>query len=237
MLIFDKEYQFLKSHEKLIIIVLISLVFLFSWNKIVNYLADKAHVEKDIAVQTLQAQKEKDAAIAADQAKLDANYQATVAQVLADNQRYRNQVQALQADLVAQRQADTALPLPQLGNRWATLLNLPQENFTVVPPNNLSVSEQASQATVQQLEEVPVDRQTIQAKDGVIQNDEKQIAACKVDSDGLRLQISGLQTEIKDQDIACKKTIADINWKNRKSKVKTFIAGFVAGFIAKMFVK
>lgn len=223
----------IERHHRLFITTIIALVLFFGWAKWVVHQDGVAHDNKVLAEDKLKQSVNDNKQIAVDQAKRDSDYQKIVSQVLADNNRLQSENSNLKNFLSQQQEADKTLPPSQLSTRWASLVNLPPENFQVTPPDSITVSNQASKETVSQLDEVQTNRAIISKDDQIIANDVKQNTSCSEDLGGCRTQVAGLQDEIKKQQNACNKEKDAIKASNRKHNIVYAIVSFVAGIIVR----
>lgn len=213
---------FIKAHEKLLIIVAASFLTFHFYSKAIN--AWNAHEQRQVNL---------------DQQKIDALHQenVTLAQQLADlkiivdNNAKAHAVQnaASHTQTQQQQQVDQQLPLPDLGQRWATLLNLQPGAITAIPDNKLTVTEPAARTTVSALETIPDLTLTLT-------NTQADLAGCNQVRAKQDEALIGANNEL----VAEKKARVDdaklAKAAQRKSWLRGFKWGFVGGFISGVFV-
>lgn len=241
--------NYIKTHERLILCVLaVGLLWGVS-GKVENVIA--AHDKSNLtAVQaTLAAQVDKNAAQAAQDAELAkqeaqqaAQYKALAAQTQQQNVALAQANAALTKALSEQQKKDTTMPLPDLAQRWASLIKV--DGLTFSSAGDLQITDPAARATVLQLEQVQPLQQQLSNTTYERANDEKLLAACNANSVTLNQQVSGLNAaidgknlQIADADKACQGQIKLVKDDARKSKRKWFEAGVVVGFIGRQVIK
>lgn len=140
---------FIKAHERIILIGIASLlIWHFGDRAIETYKSNK-----DIAAQTQVNQQ-----IAVDHAT-NVQAQAQLAQMQTN---FENTVAALTAKIAQKQQVtqqqqkiDAQLPLPDLSDRWESLLSLSQGSIAPQPNGTIIVTTDAAHLTVNELEKVP----------------------------------------------------------------------------------
>lgn len=220
--------QEIERHHKLVITAIIVVTLLLGWRKWIAHQDGLAHDARVLADANLKQIQDANKAKDDQQAKQDKAFQDLSAQVTAANQASQAQIDTLKTALQQQQAKDKTLPLPDLGTRWQGLTG----GTIKATPDGLTVDDAASRNTVSQLEEIPVDRQTIAAQQTIITRDDQQIAACQSDINGLHEQIGGKDAEIKATKDACEAEKKDLKASARKSKWKWFLGGIVTGAAA-----
>lgn len=219
---------FLKVHEKLLIFILIAASFVWLGTKYLNNLADRDSKQYAALTQQLKAQQDINAQNAAVTAQVLSQYTSLVSSLTQKN----NALQAAQTSrntvLKAQQQADSALKPTDLAVRWTTLSNLNPSGLTVTPLG-LTVSEENAQTTVQQLEQIPVLTQNLKAESDIADNNKFEADKAGEVISAQTQQITGLNTQIQDQDKACKAEVTSIKASARTSKIKWFFRGVGVG--------
>jgi hypothetical protein len=212
---------FIKAHHTLFIILALAAFAFFGYSKAIS--AWDAHEQRQDAVaqqkvtadatanQQLQAQ------LTTQKANFDAALKASQAQVT-----------LLLTQLKVRQAQDDQLPLPDLGNRWSTLLNLPAGAITATPDNKLALTPEASHATVNALEELPVvqNELTLSAAN---------LAGCQQVAAQQDKVIAGLNTQLTDTNAA---RVADqklAKVEQKKSWLRGFKVGVIVGFFGGLF--
>ena len=219
--------QFLKQHERLILGLALLAVLLYLSNKWINHVAAEASVKNAIAQQDLQTQKDRTAQLEKDAQQRDQQYQQTFAVVQQEIQVLQNAINARDAQLVKQREADKVLPLPDLAARWEDLIGV--KGDIVNTNGNIQVGPTAAHATVDQLETVPVLQQNVKDDAAIISDREQEISTLTSAYTACQAQTTGLQDEVKKEVNACQAQTNNLKAQARKSKRNWFIAGIVTG--------
>jgi hypothetical protein len=135
---------FFKSHEKFFIILVVAVFSFFGYSKAIS--AWDAHEQRLDSV----AQQKVTADATATQ-QLTTQLATLKAQNDASQRANQAQITLLLSQLKQRQVQDNALPLPDLGERWSTLLNLPPAAIVATPDNKLTLTSDASHATVSAL--------------------------------------------------------------------------------------
>lgn len=227
---------YLKTHERLAIVILAVALIWGVAGKVENTIAahDKARLNADAAV--LQAQVDKNAAVAQANAQLAAQFQTLQQQTAAANaQLEKNMAAALKA-LSAQQTADAALAPTDLAARIESLTALP--NNSVVPTaTGYTLTAPAAVSIAQHLESVPTLTNEVTNLQTEKTNDEKELALQTKLVGGLNTQIDGLKLQMTDATKVCNDQVAVVKAEARKSKRRWFVAGFVTGFVSSVALK
>lgn len=213
---------FIKAHEKLLIVIILAIIGFYAYDKGVNAWEayDKRHVALD--QQKIDQQHQENVALAQQLAQLkltvDNNARLADAKIAAMHQQTKKQ-----------QEIDQTLPLPQLGERWVSLLSLPPESITATTDGKLALTEPAARATVTELEKVPDLTETVFQR-------EAELAGCNQVRAKQEQVIAGVNSELTLE----KKGRADdaklAKAKQRKSWLRGFKWGFVGGFISGLYV-
>ncbi len=218
----------LQLHERLIIVFIIVAAMLLGTSKYLSVVADRDKEQATIATQTLAVQHSKDV-VAAQQAQQDnQQYQATVAALAQQNTQLAS-ASANRTVVLQQQQAnDRTLPMPDLGNRWASLISA-QPGELVATTSGITVSPSAALTTTEALEQVPVLRQNLADAQIQISNGQTELAKANVVIADQATEVTGLNTEIVDQKKADDKTLAAEKANARKGKLRSFLYGVGVG--------
>jgi hypothetical protein len=234
--------SFLKTHERLIIIVLSLLASLYFVHRGLN--AWEAHDQRTdiLAHAKLQADTDAVKQIAADNAKAAAQYQTLATQLAAANKALANAQATRNAVTQTQPAADRTLPPNELGKRWAALLNAAPESIQVEPggkgiPDALLVTPAAAIETVVQLESVPTLQADLKDEQTIATNQTTQLTSLASINVGLNKQIDALNIENVAAANACTDDKNLLKAQARKSKLHWFEAGVVVGFIGRQIIK
>lgn len=213
----EKWLQFVKGHHTLLCIVLGGLLLFHFGEKWFSHVSKVDDQKAELAQQQLDTQKQANVVLATQVATLQAQVtQQNAALEVAMKQ--RNQA------VVVQQKQDEALPLPQLGDRWATLLTLPTTDF-IASPTGITANDEAAHKTVDQLESIAALQADLKDSQAQTVNDDKLIVA-------LQSQVAGLQKQIVDEENARKLEVVALKADARKGKMKWFKVGFITGFVA-----
>jgi len=213
---------FIKAHERLLITLLLVLFGFFGYSKAITAWEayDKRHVALD--QQKIDQQHQENVALAQQLAELklsvDNNAKITDAKIAAMHQQTKKQ-----------QETDMTLPLPQLGERWVSLLSLPSDSIAAAPDNKMVVTESAARTTVSELERIPDLSQTVLQR-------EAELAGCNQVRAKQDEVIAGVNNELTLE----KKGRADdaklAKAAQRKSWLRGFKWGFIGGFISGLYV-
>lgn len=223
--------QEIERHHRLFITAIIVLVLLLGWRKWVAHEDGLAHDQRVLADSNLKQIQDSNKAKDDQQAKQDKAFQDLSAQVTAANQQSQAQIAALKTSLQQQQAKDSTMALPDLGTRWQGMIGV-QPSDVKASSDGVTVTDTAARNTVTQLEEIPVDRQTIATQQTIINRDDQQIAACQSDINGLHEQVGGKNAEIKAAKDACEAEKKELKASARKSKWRWFLGGIAAGATA-----
>lgn len=228
---------YVKNHHTLVVIALGALLVWGITGKIQDAII--AHDQKvyDSRVAVLQAQVEKNAALAAANAQMASDYKAFAQQAQAANVQLEQANAKLAASLQQQQAVDAQLPPSELAGRIETLAQLPTNSVVPAPDNSFSVTASGAVVIAQTLEQVPVLSEQLDNAKAEKTNVDAQLAAQDKLVTGLNLQVTGLQTQIGDQDKACKAQVSLEKAKAGKGKWRWFTVGYVAGLATRGVVK
>ena len=221
----DNYIKFIRAHEVLLLIVLGLGATAFIFNKALDKSYDAAVAREKSAEQTLQAQKEQNDKLAAQNQQAAAQYAILLGQVTADNKKLTAEMLQLSQTLATRQKQDAALPLPELASRWEFLIGTSGISST---GNGLLISPPAGIQTVQSLESLPVLKQQLMDQTALSSDKDKQISSLGGIIMGDNEQIAGLNIQLSDASKACKAEVAVA----KKSKWKYFKAGAVVGYVA-----
>lgn len=219
----------LQKHERLMIVLIISLVLVFLGNK---YL-DRDAAKKDAQFQALAAQvvQDKDLFVQAqNQAQTDIKqYQAMVDNLTKQNQTLSLTNQQLNGILSNNQIKDKTAPLPEVATRMAQLSGVQNTDVIALPDGTIDLTTNGAHAIVNQLEEVPVLTEQLTNETKIVANDQTLInQQDKVNTD-LNGQITDLKKQNTDLVSANKAEIASVKADARKSKRNWFIRGMITG--------
>lgn len=220
--------NFLKTHERLIIIVLVLAVLGFLTHEYLTHAAAVDDKKAQQADQVLQQQKTVNDQLAVQVKSQEDVLTQLVAQVSQENAQLIAAIQNRTQATVVQQVKDKTLPIPDLVTRWNGLAALPASDITNTTAG-LIITEDGARQTVSQLELVPTLQQNLSDSQTIISNKDDQITAQNNLTSGLQSQVVGLNTQITDADKACKAQIASVKATARKSKLKWLFYGIGIG--------
>lgn len=218
----------LQNHERLILVVLVLSFLVFGVSKYFDHEATKDQAAASLAQQTLAAAIENSKALAAQVAGQTAQYRALVIQLTQQNAQLTQQVNTRTVVLQQQVATDKTLPLPLLGNRWATLIQAAPGDLTATTAG-VSVTPQAALATVTQLESVPVLTKNLADTQTENTNLNAELTSSDDLTTGLKSQVTALNTQLGDQTKSCKAEVASVKASARRGKLKAFLFGVGVG--------
>lgn len=228
--------QFLKAHERLIIVILAAVLLAGFYTKAIAYLASRDQNAANAAQAVLQAQVTANEKEATDAKQMLQQYEQLTSQLIANNNAILLGQKQLAAVTQKHQTADQTLPPPQLAARWTNLLQVAP---TTVQPSGQGyvVTPDTAVKTVTQLETIPELQSDLAGDQTIISNNQKQIGEQSNVVTTLQGQIVGLNIQIADQTKFCSDQITAVKAQARKSKLKWFIGGFVAGFVSRELIK
>jgi hypothetical protein len=226
---------FVKGHEKFLMIVLgAALAFHFYSKAITAWDQHEQRLDSVAQQQVVATQQKVDADAVANKALADQLAQMQ-AQFIISEAQLRSQIAAETAALKNRTAQDNALPLPDLGTRWSTLLNLGAGQIVVTPDNKLALTPDASHATVNELEKVPVLTQELTQTT-------TDLTGCRTLVGKQQDMITGLNNQITDSGAAltAEKAAREADAKlaaakQKKSWLNGFKVGAIVGFVAGVF--
>lgn len=127
-----------------------------------------------------------------------------------------------------QQQADLSSTADVLAQRMQALLKVQPTDVQLLN-NNFVMSKPAFTSAVFQLESVSALEQDLKDGKMIVENKDKEIESLNTFSMDLGKQVAGLQTQITDQDKACKANIADLKAQQRKKSRNWFFRGLAIG--------
>jgi len=220
-----------KAHEKLVLALVAAGVLWVGIGKIDTLIQHHDDANLKQAQIAAAAQEDKNAAIAAQVAADKATFDALQAKLQAEDDALVQANVALATALTKQQKTDATLPPTDLVARWNALV--PQaaasvNNGQVTLPNTGAV------ATVQQLERIPVQQETITNDQTLIANGNALAVAQTKQVSDLTAEVTGLKLRSVDDLRVCNAQIAVVKADARRSKRRWFVAGFVAGIATRI---
>lgn len=221
--------SWLKTHETLIISVLLIVLTGFVLNKYLDISAKEVDNKVQVAQSQLAQQKQADQQLLQTAQSSLVTYQATLAakdkqiDSLLSAISNRNQV------LTTQQATDKILPPSQLASRWARLIGNSGVQST---QSGFEVTDDAAIATTVQLEQIPILTANLNDEKSIVTDKQAELdSANKVITEG-KETVTGLQKQITDGQQASAGQLKACQVNARKGKFKWFGIGFVSGFIA-----
>ena len=213
---------FIKGHEKLIVIIgLGALLFHFGEKGL------SAWENHDKRIANIAQQKvDTDAAANQTLATELANLKLEIA---AKNLQLEAQIAASKQKLVVQQKIDANLPLPELSNRWISLLALPADSITPKPDGTIAITTDAAHTTVNEIEKVgPLTEQLLDTQN--------ELKGCSVLSAKKDDAITGLNKQLTDEQAARKDDQKLAAVKQKRAWMRGFKVGAIVGFIGGVFI-
>lgn len=220
----DVSVSWLKTHERIVITVLLLISLLFISNKWMTFSVARDQARVDALTAQVQKDQQNVAQVAQQSASDAAKYQAMVDSLQKQNAILLSTIQSDNALLKKQQATDNSLPLPDLAVRWGQLVPTSPGDLTATP-SGITVSAAAAYNTVDSLEQVPVLKDELSNEMQVAGNEEKLVAQSQTVNTDLTKQITGLNTQIVDDKKQCSAEIKTVKAEARKGKLKAFVFG------------
>ena len=220
---------YVKLHERLIGLVLAAAVIWGVSGKIENIISahDKSNQTTQAIIVNADAAKNVAVAqqVAIDAAKMQEMQAASDAKQTALN----NQIVAMATALLQQQKKDAVMTPTELTDRWNILV--PTANASVTN-GQVTLPEAGAVATVQQLEEVPVQKQQLADANTKYDLESGLLVQSQKTNADLITQVTGLKTTIVDNTKQCEADKKIIKDAARKSKWHYFAGGAITTLIA-----
>ena len=220
--------SWLKVHERLLIVLFVIAFGVFLAQK---YFDLSASIENHKFVQSqsvLKAQQDKNTEAIKEAQSALADYKTALQQSKVQNTKLALAVTQRDKQLTQTQTQDKTLPTDQLASKWQSMVGT-SEVKSVDAGYQVSVA--AGLATVEQLEQVPVLQQNLSDE----QQKETNLQNTLDKSNDLITQgktvVTGLQSQIVDQQKTCSIEVQTAKDNARKSRLKWFGAGFIIGYI------
>ena len=232
--------SWLKQHERLIIIFMVLAVGGWLVNHYLNHV-DTLDKQKQTAAETQLADQK--AANAQLQTKINETvqeYETQLATITQQNAKLASSIQTRNTALSQQQAIDKTAAPSYLLTRWKDIMgtSVPDiDNAITITPTGANVSQPAAEATVAQLEQIPVLQQNVNdlEKEDASNKDELTTANQLIGQQ--KTQIDGLYKEVNDNEKACTATVNTLKIEAKKGKLKWFGIGYVSGFISGLLLK
>jgi hypothetical protein len=225
----EKYITFFKAHEKILALIILAGVTLFSVNKFLDKRYDASVAREQAANVVLKDQVSKNSEIAKNVDALQQQYATLLSGVQKQNAALTAAIAARNQTATAQQSQDADLSLSDLAKRQETLTLTTGISAT---PAGLTESPAAAIAVTQQLELLPVLRENLEGERSLSANKDKQITSLNDVVAGINGQVSGLKLQLTDSTKACDARVQVA----KRSKWKYFKAGAVVGFIGGVLV-
>lgn len=229
------DLTWIQKHERVVIITLVLAAAVWFGNLWMKHSASTDQVKAAVAAQQANDQKALNAQLAQDAAQAQSQYQAVIQALSTQNASLAAAVAQRNVVLDAQETADKTLPLPAIADRWKTLAALQPEDITF-DGSTLNVSDTGARSTVAQLEQVPVLQQNLKDEQTIAQNTTQELQKSNDLTQALDTQITGLKTQIVDDDKKCSTQVAAVKASDRVSKRNWFLKGVGVGAAVVVYV-
>jgi hypothetical protein len=230
----DQYIKWVEAHERHLLILAVGLVL---WAGISRIDTLVAHHDQSVAsAQALVVASDvaKNAAISQQVAQDTATMKQMQAASDARQAALQAQVIDLIAKLAAQQKTDASMTPSDLTNRWNVLV--PNAGATPVAAG-VALPSAGALATVQQLEEIPVQAKEIDAANQRLAIEDGLLVQSQKTNADLESQVTGLKVTAVDTAKKCEDDKKVIIAQARKSKGKWFIFGFATGFGLRQYIK
>ena len=214
--------KFVKTHEKLVIVVIAALLLLYLGNKGLNVLDTYEKTHATVAQQVVVTDTAANKTLADQLALLQL-------QVASANATAKAAIAASHAKTQVQQKADAVLPLPALALRWENLLALKPEDIVAGPNNNLVVDADAAHDTVNALEKIP------DLTESLVQTN-AELAGCNAIRTQQDAAITGLNKTLVDTQTARTADAKLAATAQKKAWLNGFKWGTIVGFVGGIFV-
>lgn len=224
----------LKKHER---IVLVTLVLFFGSLGLHHFLFNQAAAATQratIAEAALASQKTLDVQQAQATAQVTAQYQAMVAQLTSQNNTLATAITSRQEALGKQQQVNAQLPLGSLTQRLVALAQPPAGSVSNTE-TSVTMTQPATLAVVNQLEQVPVLSVNLTNETTIAQNTQTELTASGTVISAQVNQISGLQKTLVDETNQCKAEVSAAKKRGRLQSFKWAVRGFFVGVVAGLY--
>lgn len=223
-----KAETWLKAHERILIVAIFALASVFCVDKFLNVTAARDKAAASQAAQVLTQQQAFNQQLATQVAVAQKNNQDLLVQLTQQNAVLQEQQSQRTVVLQQQVATDKSLPMPDLGNRWAKLAQLNPTDIQATTAG-ITVTPQGALDTTTALEQVPVLQSNLSDEATQNTNLSTELSSTKTVNTDLVSQVAGLNTQITDQNKACKDEIASTKAQARKGKLKSFLVGVSVG--------
>jgi hypothetical protein len=232
----EKWAAFVKTHERIILTVLVLGFGAHMYGRWIDLESAKKDAQVAVLTQTVAQDKATAVNLAQQASTAASQYQAALDSA---SRQVASLTQALKQEsaLLAQsRQTDAGLDMPALATRLDQLTpGMPPDGVTV-ESNGLALSAPASHAVVAQLEAVPVLTNELTAAQATVASDQTALQAGGKALDACQAQVTGLNTELKDQQAHETAAVAAEKLKTKKAWRSGFKWGFGLGFAAGAYI-
>ena len=221
--------KFIKAHETILALILGVVLVFGAIDKVGGWYTEHDHVVANTEALKVQADATVNAAVAkqyaADAAKMQEMQTASDAKQTALN----NQIVAMATALLQQQKKDAVMPPSDLVARWNVLVPAAAASIT---NGQITLPEAGAVATVQQLEEVPVQKQQLADANTKYDLESGLLVQSQKTNADLITQVTGLKTTIVDNTKQCEADKKIIKDAARKSKWHYFAGGAITTLIA-----
>lgn len=229
--------HYFKTHEILISIVGALILLWCLSGKVENVIA--AHDQKNLtlAQATLQAQVDKNTALAQQVAQQAAAVAAQQQETTRLNAALEQANATLVSALAKQQTTDKTLPPTALAQRIETLAALPPQSVVPQANQHFDLTPAGAVGIAVTLEQVPALQGQLKNTQDEKASTDKLLASTQGQVTTLNSQVDGLKLQLGDADKVCTDKIKVVKDDARKSKRRWFIIGYVAGFLSRQYIK
>jgi len=220
--------NFLKTNERLIIVVLVLVVGGYSYSKWLNHDAAAKEAQATAAQLAKQAAEAKEQQLEQLVQAQSQQYAQLAATLTVQNKNLIDTIITRNNSATEQQKSDAVLQPSDLANRWEAILNL-KPGDVQSQASGFQVSPPAALSTVQQLELVGPLSADLNDGKKVLENKDAQIASLADLNTSLNKDVAACRTEVKASEDACKKQVDALKASARKGKFWWFLRGLGAG--------
>lgn len=221
-------WAWLKVHGRFVLILVSILATLYLGHGWIDRHYTEAKAEVVLATNVLKTQEATNKTLLAGYSDLQKQTFVIQSQLQAQNQQLAAQTAAAYKSAAQQAVLDQQLNNDQLAARLDTLTG---QSGIQSSTTGVDLTHQQAGNTAATLDQIPALKQQVSDDQTIKSNQEKQIGSLITEVNSCNAVNSGLTTQVKDQDTACKAEVKELKAKNLKQKVKIALWSYFAGLI------
>lgn len=220
--------QYLKTHERLLLVLAGLLVVLWLGHLYIVRSADNADIKAKTAQATAKAQAAADKELADQVKQSTAQYAQLITQLSAQNQQLTQSIASRNQTVVVQQAKDASLTAPQVAAKLAQQTGTKPTDVTS-QGTDVTLNDAASHAAVQKMDELDSLRRNQADYETLLDNDKTQIQGLTKVTVDQADEITGLKTELTDNAKACTVELDAAKKDARRGKMRAFGYGLGTG--------